>query len=201
MFIGDNMKLVQTLIALLATTLFSGSILAGAYKCTDEEGNTSYQSSPCAIENTGAKINMKTGGLTDLSIEQKKNELAQEIRTQQAAEQLKQQEQAAQRKQLALMESSLNQQLIKEHPRQFSAFAIPPYTSDKLPTLVKQYEFRLPDIERFRRLAAQKALASGECLRVESDQLSSKSTAKQLVISIDCSTAKSFHFNETELSK
>ena len=195
------MKLVQPLVVILATTLFSGSILAGAYKCTDEEGNTSYQSSPCAIENTGAKINKKTGGLTDLSIEQKKNELAQEIQNQQAAEQLKIQEQIAKRKYEAMTQSALNQQLIKDHPQQFSAFAIPPYISDKLPTLVKQYESRLPEIEKFRRLAAQKALASGECLRVESDQLSSKSTTKQLVFSIDCSSAKSFHFNETELSK
>ncbi|NOR71675.1 MAG: DUF4124 domain-containing protein [Methylomarinum sp.] len=195
------MKLVQPLVVILATTLFSGSILAGAYKCTDEEGNTSYQSSPCAIEKTGAKINMKTGGLTDLSIEQKKNELEQEIQNQLAAEQLKLQEQAAKLKQQALMESALNQQLVKDHPRQFSAFAIPPYRSDKLPALVKLHKSRLPEIEKFRRLAAQKALASGECLRVESDQLSSKSTTKQLVISIDCSSAKTFHFNETELSK
>ena len=195
------MKLVQPLVVILATTLFSGSILAGAYKCTDEEGNTSYQSSPCAIENTGAKINMKTGGLTDLSIEQKKNELAKEIQNQQAAEQLKRQEQAAKLKQQALMESALNQQLVKDHPRQFSAFAIPPYQPDKLPALIKLHESRLPEIEKFRRLAAQKALASGECLRVESDQLSSRSTTKQLVISIDCSSAKTFHFNETELSK
>ncbi|MCK5661873.1 MAG: DUF4124 domain-containing protein [Thiotrichaceae bacterium] len=195
------MKSVQPLVAILATTLFSGSILAGAYKCTDEEGNISYQSAPCAKENTAAEINMKTGGLTDLSIEQKKNELAQEIQNQQAAEQLKIQEQIAKRKYEAMTQSALNQQLIKDHPQQFSAFAIPPYISDKLPTLVKQYESRLPEIEKFRRLAAQKALASGECLRVESDQLSSKSTTKQLVFSIDCSSAKSFHFNETELSK
>jgi hypothetical protein len=67
--------------------------------------------------------------------------------------------------------------------------------------VVKHYETRLPEIEKFRRLAAKKALATGECVRVESDELSAKSSSEQLVFSVDCSSAKTFYFNEKELAE
>ena len=197
------MKLIQPIIAILATTLFSGSVIAGVYKCTDAQGNTSYQSSPCAEEKIAAEIDLKTGGHTDLTakekLQQEEKELDLELQKQQEVEKKKQLDLIAKRKKDAAEQSAINQQLIKDNHIQFSAFAIPPYKFDKLPALVKQFETRLPEIEKFRRLAAHKALATGECIRVEVDELSIKSQIGQLVISVDCSSGKNFHFNESEL--
>ncbi|MCK5189464.1 MAG: DUF4124 domain-containing protein [Methylococcales bacterium] len=197
------MKLIRPIIAILATTLFSGSVLAGVFKCTDAQGNTAYQSAPCAEENIAAEIDLQTGGHTDLTAKQKQQqeekELDLELKKQQEAEKQKQIDLEEKRKKDAAEQGAINQQLIKDNPIQFSVFAIPPYTADELPALVKQFEARLPEIEKFRRLAAQKALATGECIRVEVDELSVKSKADQLVIKVDCSSAKTFRFNEAEL--
>ena len=195
------MKLVQSIVVMLVATLFSGISYSGVYKCTDDQGNTAYQSSPCALENKALEIDIKTGGKTDISLQLKQKEQEQEDLKQQEAEQKKQVEQETQRKKDLAEQSEINQQLIKNNPIQFTAFAIPPYTPDKLPELVKKYEVRLPEIEKFRRLSAQKALSTGECNRVEAADLSVKSKPEQLVFSINCSTAKTFYFNEAELVK
>ena len=195
------MKLVQSIVVMLVATLFSGISYSGVYKCTDDQGNTAYQSSPCALENKALEIDIKTGGKTDISLQLKQKEQEQEDLKQQEAEQKKQVEQETQRKKDLAEQSEINQQLIKNNPIQFTAFAIPPYTLNKLPELVKKYEVRLPEIEKFRRFAAQKALSTGECKRVEAANLSVKSKPEQLVFSINCSTAKTFYFNEAELEK
>ena len=65
---------------------------------------------------------------------------------------------------------------LKNNPDKFSAYAIPPYTPGKLSALVKAHQSRLADIERLRRLAAAKALATDNCIRVESVELHSKSS-------------------------
>lgn len=193
------MKFVKLIVALLATLLFSNSILAGVYKCTDKEGHTSYQSSSCAQENNATEIDIKTGGTTDLSFELKQRKIDLELKKQQEIEKQKNLALLEKRKRDTIVQSAVNQQLIKDNPIQFSPFAIPPYSTGDLPVLAKQFETRLPEIEKFRRLAAQKALATGECIRVESDQLSIKSTSEHLVFSVDCSSAKTFFYNETEL--
>lgn len=178
---------------------------AGVYKCTDAEGRTDYQSSPCTDQHKAVQINTKTGTQVDLNekeaaqaqaLEQQKQQLSQ----QQAEEQARI-EAIAQRKQLSKAQSELTQAMIKKHPMQFSAFAIPAYDPDKLTKLVRQYEERLPDIEKFRRLAAQKALATGQCQRVEADELNAKSTKEQLVFLINCSSGASYYFNESELKE
>jgi hypothetical protein len=102
-------------------------------------------------------------------------------------------------KQSAMDESAKNQFLIKNNPQKFSAFAIPPYKFDDLTPLVKSYQSRLPDIERMRRLAAEKALATGQCGRVEAAELNPKSTKNALVILVDCSSAKKFYVSEQEM--
>jgi hypothetical protein len=186
---------------MLIATLFSGISYSGVYKCTDDQGNTAYQSSPCALENKAFEIDIKTGGETDISLQLKQKEQEQEELKKKEAEQKKQVEQEAKRKQDLAEQSKINQQLIKGNPIQFTAFAIPPYTQNNLPELVKQYEVRLPEIEKFRRFSAQKALSTGECKRVEAAELSVKSKPEQLVFSINCSTAKTFYFNEAELVK
>ena len=199
------MKLVSSMASLLVLALLSGSALAGVYKCTDSHGKTAYQSSPCADEKTALEIDLKTGGATDLDARIKQKEQEKQLKKKKELElkieQKKLKAKEAKRIKDAAEQSAINQRLVKDNPVQYSAFAIPPYQHDKLPALVKKFEARLPEIEKFRRLAAQKALATGECGRVEVDELSVASQASQLVFSIDCSMAKSFQYNETELLK
>jgi len=178
---------------------------AGVYKCTDSAGRTNYQSAPCTEDRKAVQINTKTGNKVDLNelekqqmlnAEQQKKQLSE----QQAAEQAKL-EAIKQRHQMAKAQSEVTQTLIKQNPTQFSAYAIPPYVPDNLPALIKPFEERLPDIEKFRRLAAQKALSSGQCQRVEADEMHTKSTKGQLVFLINCSSGGSYYFNESELAE
>jgi hypothetical protein len=191
---GERMRIAL----LILGSLFSACAFAEIYKCTDINGKTDYQSKPCEPEQKTAQINIKTGGATELT--QEKQDASQ--KEQEETLELEQaQKKQAQLKQNALSESAKNQFLIKNNPEKFSAFSIPPYDPDDLPVLVKIYQARLPDIEHLRRLAAEKALASGLCTRVESSELHSKSTNKTLDFSVDCSSGKNFHFTEQELAQ
>jgi hypothetical protein len=189
---------------LILVSLFSASASAAIYKCKDTNGNTRYRSSPCETGHENVRINIKTGEPTtdDKDIRQ---DLAQ--KEQQAAlkkQQLEQEQllkKQANTNKDAINESAINQFLIKNNPDKFSAYAIPPYVPEKLPDLVKSYQYRLSDIERLRRQAAKKALASGQCIRVESAELHSKSSKDALMFLINCSSGKSFYFNEQELAK
>ena len=178
---------------------------AGVYKCTDGDGRTHYQSSPCTEEDKAVQINTKTGTQVDLeALENAQAESAKQKTQLQA--QLQAEEQArldaiAQRKQMVREQHQLTQTLIKQNPTQFSAYAIPPYDPENLPNLIKAFEDRLPDIEKFRRLAAQKALATGRCQRVEADELNAKSSKEQLMFLINCGSGASYYFNESELAE
>lgn len=186
---------------LILGSLFSVGAFAEIYKCTDANGKTNYQSKSCDQEHKTVQINIKTGGSTStdaldqekLAVEQKNKDIKFE------QEQLLKKQ--TQLKQDTMSESAKNQFLIKNNPEKYSAFSIPPYVLDQLSDLVKNYQSRLPDIERLRRQAAEKALASGQCTRVEASELHGKSTKKSLVFSIDCSSGKNFHFTEQELAQ
>lgn len=190
---------------LLICLSFPVASWAGVYKCTDATGNTHYQSSPCTEESKAVQINTKTGSRVDLTeIESRKtleNEQKKQFEAQKQAEEHARLDAIAQRKHAAIQEHELTQAMIKQNPNQFSAYAIPPYDPDKLPNSVKPFEERLPEIERFRRLAAQKALANGKCQRVEADELNAKSTQEQLIFLINCSSGASYYFNESELTE
>ncbi len=189
----------------ILASFFSANSIAGVFKCTDSTGNTSYQAKPCEKQKQAFEMNIKTGSKIDLTQQQNRQKLNEEQKQQQKQQQERQRQLLAQkieqRKKATLAESAITQALIKNSPKQYSAFAIPPYTPDKLPPLVKQFEPRLPEIEKFRRLAALKALNSGHCQRVEADELNIKSQKQQLVFLVDCSSGKSFYFNESELTK
>ncbi|MBD9359967.1 DUF4124 domain-containing protein [Methylomonas fluvii] len=176
---------------------------AGVFKCTDATGHTNYQSSPCTVEHKAVQMNTKTGSSVDLNALERQQAAEAELKKQQSAqEQAEQQaklDAIAKNKQDARVQSEITQTLIKQNPMQFSAFAIPPYDPEKLPSQVKPFETRLPDVEKFRRLAAQKALASGECQRIEADELTGKSKPDQLNFLINCSSGKTFLFNEADL--
>ncbi len=186
---------------LILGSLFSACTFAEIYKCTDVNGKTDYQSKPCAPEHKTAQINVKTGGSNDgLDEEKQKQALAQkELENKLEQEQLLKKQNK--HKQDTKSASAKNQFLIKNNPDKFSAFSIPPYDPDQLPELVKPFYAMLPDIERLRGQAAEKALASGQCTRVEASELHNKSTKKSLVFSVDCSSGKNFHFTEQELAK
>ena len=185
---------------LLATLLFSPFASAGVFKCTNAEGQTAYQTTPCPEAINATEINPVTGASKDLR--QAKLLKGQELEKQQEQlllkqEQLKKQEQL---EQATLEESLKNQQLIKDNPGKFSAFAIPPYADNKHPGFANQFTSRLPAIERFRRNASEIALASGKCGRVEASELNPRSTAENLVILIDCSSGESFYIDEQQIT-
>ncbi len=190
---------------LILGLLFSIPLSAGVYKCTDANGKKIYRAIPCAEGQSNLELNVKTGSATDLIAKEHQEVLSQQ--EQEAKEAQKKQEEdeklqkLAQLKQSSLDETAKNQFLIKNNPDKFSAFAIPPYKYDDLPPFVKTFQNRLPDIERLRRQAAEKSLATGECGRVESVELSEKSTKDDLVILVDCSSAKKFYLPEKELGK
>lgn len=190
---------------LVLGSLFSAYAYAGVYKCTDADGATAYRSKPCAAGQSNIEINVKTGIFTNLDDTKNQQALSQKEQQatleQQKLEQDKLVEKEAQLKQQAINESAKNQFLIKNNPEKFSAFAIPPYASGQLPDLVKKYQTRLADIERLRRYAAEKALATGQCSRVEATELNIKSTKEALVFLVDCSSAKHFYFTEQELAR
>ncbi len=184
------------IILLILGSLFSTYSVADIYKCTDMNGKTDYQSSPCDVEHKTEQINIKTGSSTE--VEQKtEGPSEEELKEKQEQELLLKKQ--AQLKQDAINESAKNQFLIKNNPEKFSAFSIPPYVPDQLPSLVLDYQNRLPDIERLRRLAAEKALATAGCGRVEASELHSKSSKNALVFLVNCSSGKSFYFTEQEL--
>jgi len=185
---------------LILGSLFSTCTFAGIYKCTDINGKTDYQSKPCDPQHKTVQINVKTGSSAELDEEKQKQDLVKKEQDENLEKEQKLKKQT-QLKQDAMSESAKNQFLIKNNPERFSAFSIPPYVLDQLPDLVKEYQTRLPDIERLRRQAAEKALASGQCTRVEASELHAKSTKPALVFSVSCSSGKSFYFTEQELAK
>jgi hypothetical protein len=191
------------LIVILFGALFSLAASAGVYKCTDETGKIVYKANPCAMGQSNVEIDLKTGIKRDLDREKKeqqmKDEQEQAKLNAQEEEEKKQAEKQAKLKQEAKDESAKNQFLIKNNPLKYSAFAIPPYDPEQLPSLVKNFAARLPEIERLRRAAAEKALASGQCGRVESVELNGKSTQDALVFLVDCSTGKKFYLTEQEI--
>lgn len=187
--------------------LFSSYLYAAkdVNKCVDASGKKNYQARPCPDGVKTSKINIKTGSSTDINEEQKqldlreqkeKNKLDEEKKAKQ--EQLEQQ--AAVNKD-AIKESEKTQEVIKNNSKQYSPNAIPPYQPDQLSELVKKYQIRLVDIERMRRTAAEKALSSTECDRVESSELSPKSTEVLLSFLVNCSNGKSFFYTELDFLK
>lgn len=190
---------------LLLGSFLSSYACAGVYKCTDANGKTAYRETPCAAGNSNIQLNVKTGSAVDLdTLKHQQNNQEQQQQAVIDQQKLAQQQLTQKKeklKQEAMDESAKNQFLIKSNPQKYSAFAIPPYKYEQLPALIKPYQDRLPDIERMRRLAAEKALASNECVRVEAAELNIKSTKDALVFLVDCSTAKRFYMTEQQLTQ
>jgi hypothetical protein len=179
---------------------------AEVYKCINNAtAKIDYQAQPCPTGYSNVEVDLTSGKETDLDEASAKKSFEEKQRLA-TLEQLEREKQEIERKQALLRqaakaETEKNQQLIKENPDRYSAFAIPPYLPDNLPELVKPYENRLPDIERFRRVASEEALDSEQCGRVEAAELNQRTTANSLVFLIDCSTGAKFYFSEYELNE
>jgi hypothetical protein len=191
------------LIVILFGGLFSLTATAGVYKCTDETGKIIYKANACSAGQRNVEIDIKTGIARDLDQEKKEQQLKEEQEqaklTVQEQEEKKLAEKQVKLRQEAKDESAKNQFLIKNNPVQYSSFAIPPYHPEQLPSLVQNFAARLPEIERLRRFAAEKALASNQCGRVEAVELNAKSTQDALVFLVDCSTGNKYYLTEQEL--
>lgn len=193
------MKSLILTIALLGTAV----VQAGVFKCTDSTGKTVYRAHPCAPGQGNIQINVKTGTSTSLDDEVVQSGLkgqeAQAKLDQEKLEQQMEEERQAKLMQAARDESAKNQFLIKNNPKKYSPFAIPPYNPEELPLLVKNFQDRLPEIEQLRRVASEKALTGNQCGRVEASELNIKSTDDALVFLVDCSSGKKFYYTEQEL--
>jgi hypothetical protein len=189
---------------ILLSILFSSYSQARIYKCTDSDGKKSYQKSPCENINNASEFNVNTGGSVAVP-DKRKQELVleqQKVKEQARLDEIKRQEQDVkqQRIEATMEENKRNLEIVKANPKKFSAFAIPSYTLENHPPLFDDFIDRLPEIQRYRRWAAKKALFSGQCDRVEASSLNIKSTQKTLVFLVECSNTKRFYFKETELS-
>jgi hypothetical protein len=173
------------------------------YKCVDATGKKNYQARACSAGVANTTLNINTGSSTNLDEiekqkEQKKNaEQAGEEQQKLTKQQLLEKQEAENK--AAIAESAKNQEIIKSDSKKFAPFAIPPYAPDKLPEFVKNYQSRLSDVERLRRVAAEKALATDQCERVEASELDSKSTKEILAFLVNCSSGKAFYYTETDL--
>lgn len=183
----------------------SASAWADVYKCTDASGHHFYQSSPCPEVHNAIQMNPKTGNSLDLTAQERQTAEQAERKRQQFEQELAQREveiaAIEQRKLQAKAEYELTQTMIRQNPGQFSAYAVPWYDPVNLPPHVKAYETRMVDIEKFRRMAAQKVLGNGQCQRVEADELSPKSSPESLVFMINCSSGATYYLNEADLKQ
>ncbi len=192
------------LIVLISSFLFAGFANAGVYKCIDSEGKKSYQNSPCKQNASAAELNLATGGEVAIDEKRKQEILLQQRKAEEKArlEAKKRQEQQLKQQRIAAIEeeNKKNLEIIKNNPGKFTAFAIPPYTLEDHPSLIDDFIERLPEILKFRRLAAKKALFSGKCDRVEASELNLRSTKKNMVFLVECSNTRRIYLNETELN-
>lgn len=194
------MKFVLIVLGCLLSSYSYGA--KEVHKCVSSTGQKYYSARPCAEGYTSSKLNISTGSTTNLDMEQKQLTLRQQkerakLEREKQARQERMERQTEINKE-AIAESEKNKALIKDNPKQFSPFAIPPYEPGKLSNLVRRFQERLSDIERMRRTAAEKALATGQCGRVESSELDIKSTSTLLSFLVDCSSGKSFYYTELD---
>jgi hypothetical protein len=191
-------------IFLVVVVFYSTFTSAGVFKCTSENGQTTYQTSPCAVEKNATEFNITAGSHTKLSTAKQKSAMILHRQQQEEQEkklaQLKIKQQQEQLKKDALLESMKNQLHIKNNASRFSPFAIPPYTEGKRPPVVEIFKSRLPEIERYRRQAAEVALAKGDCGRVEGTELNIKSKQDNLNFFVECSSGKKVYLSEQELN-
>lgn len=87
------------------------------------------------------------------------------------------------------------------HKAEIADYALSPYTADQYPKLFAAFGGRIKDVERLRRIAAEKAAESPTCDRVEIVELSQgRSSLSDLNYFVDCANTTRFRFSEAELA-
>ncbi|GAA6153888.1 hypothetical protein NBRC116587_33100 [Pseudoteredinibacter isoporae] len=78
--------------------------------------------------------------------------------------------------------------------------AIIPTSADQYPKTVRLYPSRVKEIDKFRKLAAMKAVDSGKCdIAILSELSLTKSTRQRLSFFVDCTNGARFRYWENEL--
>ena len=189
---------------LLCGVIYSCFAWAGVYRCADQNGKIAYQKTPCVNLEEAIELNVNTGGhkLLDKEEQAKLSSQIAELTEKQRIELAKQQKQQAKEKLLeeSAKEAQKNQAFIKYNKLRFSPYAIPPYTGKRFSSLADSFEERLPEIEQYRRIAAEKVLKSDQCRRIEASDLDPLSPLKKLRFWVECSNGKRIKFSEQDLT-
>ena len=77
--------------------------------------------------------------------------------------------------------------------------ALQPYDRKNYPRIFSRYGKRIRDVEKFRKLAAKKALESGKCDFVEVAELSDKSPLNNLTYFVDCRNRERIYITENQI--
>lgn len=87
------------------------------------------------------------------------------------------------------------------HQARIADSVLTPYTPDQYPDTFREYGSRISDVERFRRLAAEKASRSEQCNEVIASEISSmQGSVQNMSFFVDCENGTRFRFNESELA-
>lgn len=189
------------IIVLALLGCFTSAVQAGVYKCVNDSGKTVYKSTPCLEGQSKEELNLKTGVKVDLLEKEQEEKQQQQHQQEETKQNQLDQNKLEQIRQKAADENAKSQFLIKNHPEQFSSFAIPPYKFDNLSNFAGNLTEKLPEIERLRRAAAEKALATGQCQRVEASELSEKTSDNEIFIRVNCSSEKTFEYSSQQLHR
>ena len=81
---------------------------------------------------------------------------------------------------------------------------IEPYTKKGWPSTFAKFKDRMPELQKYRVLAAEKAASDRACTEVVAAEISGQSTYSNMQFFVDCSTAtgsyKRFRFSESDLN-
>lgn len=178
---------------------------ATVYKCADAEGNVSYQKQPCRNLKSAAELNVTTGSSKHI-VDEHQQVVDEYYANMTEAQRREAEKLRAQSERKRLLDQSAeqaqkNQEYLKNNKQAFSPYAIPPYQGKRYADIVENFLKRLTEIEHYRKTAAIKVLASGQCKRVEAADLVPKSSLEKLKFQVDCRNGKRIRLNEQELQE
>lgn len=78
-------------------------------------------------------------------------------------------------------------------------YVLTPYTRDSWPKTFEKYGDRMPELEKYRRLAAEATARNPECDKVISSDISDEGSYASMQFFVDCENMKRFRFSEAEL--
>ena len=150
-------------------------------------------------------MNVNTGGYRYLAVEQQRIDDEHEANLTEE-EKLKLEKSRKELEKMRLLaecaeQAQKNQEYLSSKKDNFSPYAIPPYQGKRYEDIVANFLPRLAEIERYRRTAAAKVLASGQCVRIEAVDLVPTSALNNLRFIVDCRNGKRIKVKEQELQQ